>query len=104
MPGAETMAAITADLHRLNGELRESGSWVFTGGLHAPSSATVVRADGMVTDGPYVEAKEHIGGIWVITAPDLDGALAWGRKAAAAATLPIQGRPLPGRPPFRRHC
>ena len=63
VPGAEAMARITADLHRLNEELRESGSWVFTGGLHAPSSATVVRADGMITDGPYVEGKEHIGGM-----------------------------------------
>ena len=44
------MARIVADLHKLNDELRESGSWVFTGGLHAPTSATVVRADGMITD------------------------------------------------------
>ena len=94
VPDAETMARIAADLHRLNEELRESGSWVFTGGLHAPSSATVVRADGMITDGPYLEAKEHIGGIYVITAPDLDVALRWGRKAAAATTLPIEVRPF----------
>ena len=67
MPDAEATARITADLHRLNEELRESGSWVFTGGLHAPATATVVRADGMITDGPYAEGKEHIGGIWVIT-------------------------------------
>lgn len=100
MPDPETMARIAADLHRLNEELRESGSWVFTGGLHAPSSATVVRADGMITDGPYLEAKEHIGGIYVITAPDLDAALRWGRKAAAATTLPIEVRPFQDVPPF----
>ena len=100
VPDAETMAQIMTDLHRLNEELRESGSWVFTGGLHAPSSATVVRADGMITDGPYVEGKEHIGGIWVITAPDLDAALSWGRKAAAATTLPIEVRPFRDVPPF----
>jgi hypothetical protein len=100
VPDAGTMARIRADLHRLNEELRESGSWVFTGGLHAPSSATVVRADGLVTDGPYVEAKEYVGGIWVITAPDLDAALAWGRKAAAATTLPIEIRPFQDVPPF----
>ena len=94
VPGAEAMARITAGLHRLNEELRESGSWVFTGGLHAPGTATVVRADGMMTDGPYVEGKEHIGGICVITAPDLDAALRWGRKAAAATTLPIEVRPF----------
>ena len=100
VPDAETMARIAAGLHRLNEELRESGSWVFTGGLHAPSSATVVRADGMITDGPYLEAKEHIGGIYVITAPDLDAALRWGRKAAAATTLPIEVRPFQDVPPF----
>ena len=99
-PDADTMARIVADLHRLNEELRESGSWVFTGGLHAPASATVVRADGMITDGPYLEGKEHIGGIWVITAPDLDAALAWGRKAATATTLPIEVRPFQDVAPF----
>ena len=100
VPDAETMARITGDLHRLNEELRESGSWVFTGGLHAPGTATVVRADGMMTDGPYVEGKEHIGGIYVITAPDLDAALKWGRKAAAATTLPIEVRPFQDVPPL----
>ena len=100
VPDAETLARIAADLHLLNDELRESGSWVFTGGLHAPSSATVVRADGMITDGPYAEGKEHIGGIYVITAPDLDAALKWGRKAAAATTLPIEVRPFQDVPPF----
>ncbi|MBF4999557.1 hypothetical protein IRT45_20620 [Nocardia sp. BSTN01] len=99
-PDAETMDRIVADLHRLNEELRDSGSWVFTGGLHGPDSATVVRADGLLTDGPYLEGKEHIGGIWVITAPDLDAALAWGRKAAAATTLPIEIRPFRDVPPF----
>jgi hypothetical protein len=99
-PDAETMERIVAELHRLNEELRESGSWVFTGGLHAADSATVVRADGLITDGPYLEGKEHIGGIWVITAADLDAALAWGRKAAAATTLPIEIRPFRDVPPF----
>jgi hypothetical protein len=99
-PDAGTMTRIAGDLHRLNDELRDSGSWVFTGGLHAASSATVVRADGMITDGPYVEGKEHIGGIYVINAPDLDAALSWGRKAAAATTLPIEVRPFSDVPPF----
>ena len=100
VPDAEAMARIRSDLHRLNEELRESGSWVFTGGLRAPGSASVVRADGLITDGPYAEGKEHIGGIYVITAPDLDTALAWGRKAAAATTLPIEVRPFHDVPPF----
>jgi hypothetical protein len=77
VPTPEVMDRVARDLHVLNEELKGSGSWVFTGGLHAPSSATVVRLrDGEVitTDGPYVEGKEHIGGFWVITAPDLDAA------------------------------
>jgi hypothetical protein len=100
VPDAETMARIAADLHRLNEDLRASGSWVFTGGLHAPTSATVVRADGMITDGPYLEGKEHIGGIYVISAPDLDAALTWGRRATAATGLPIEVRPFQDTPPF----
>jgi hypothetical protein len=100
VPDAEAMARITADLHGLNQELRERGSWVFTGGLHAAGSAAVARADGMITDGPYAEGKEHIGGIYVITAPDMDAALAWGRKAAAATKLPVEVRPFQDVPPF----
>jgi hypothetical protein len=100
VPDAEAMAAIGAELHQLNEELRGCGSWVFTGGLHSPGSATTVRADGMITDGPYLEGKEHIGGIWIITAPDLDAALSWGRKAAAATTLPIEVRPFQDAAPY----
>ena len=100
VPDAETMAGITADVRQFNEELRENGSWVFTGGLHAASSAAVARADGVITDGPYAEGKEHIGGIYVITAPDLDAALVWGRRAAAATTLPIEVRPFQDVPPF----
>ena len=93
-PDAETLERIGRALHQLNTDLRESGSWVFTGGLHPPSSATVVRADGLMTDGPYLEGKEHIGGFWVVEAPDLDVALAWGRRVAAATTLPVEVRPF----------
>ncbi len=99
-PDAGAMDGIAARLHGLNDELRGSGSWVFTGGLHAPDTATVVRSDGLITDGPYAEGKEHIGGIYVISAPDLDAALSWGRKAAAATTLPIEVRPFRDVPPF----
>lgn len=59
VPDAEDHGRITAGLHRLNEELREIGSCVFIGGTHAPSSAAVVRADGTITDGPYLEGKEH---------------------------------------------
>jgi hypothetical protein len=93
-PPPESMAVIAAELHQLNERLRASGAWVFTGGLHPPEAASVVRSDGLVTDGPYLEGKEHIGGIWLITADGLDAALGWGRQAAAATGLPIEVRPF----------
>ena len=88
---------VVRDLHALNQELKAAGAWVFSRGLHAPSTATVVRVhdgDVLITDGPYVEGKEHIGGFWIIEAPDLDAALGWARKAARATTLPIEVRPF----------
>jgi hypothetical protein len=94
---AETMEAIFRDVDTLNGELRAGGAWVFAGGLHPSSTATVVRLDGgevLITDGPFVEGKEHIGGFWVIKAEDLDAALAWARKAAGACRVPIEVRPF----------
>ena len=78
-------------------KLRSSGAWVFAGGLHAPSTATVVdatRADVTVTDGPYAETKEHIGGFWVIEAADLDAALDWAKKASTACGAPVEVRPF----------
>jgi hypothetical protein len=93
----ELLEPIMRDVEALNDELRAAGAWVFAGGLHPSSTATVVRAkDGEVltTDGPFVEGNEHIGGFWVIKAPDLDSALAWGRKATKACTVPIEVRPF----------
>jgi hypothetical protein len=72
--------------------------WVFAGGLHPPSTATVVRArrdgDVLMTDGPFTEGKEHLGGFTVIRAEDLDRALEWGAKMARATTLPVEVRPF----------
>jgi len=96
-PAAEVLDQVMRDVDVLNQELKATGAWVFAGGLHPSSSATVVRLnDGamLVTDGPFVEGKEHIGGFWVIKAPDLDAALEWGRKAARACTVPIEVRPI----------
>lgn len=93
-PGPEVMSKIGADLHALNTDLRVAGSWVFTGGLLPPETAKVLRPDRMVTDGPYLEGKEHIGGIWVIDVPDPDAAVEWARRASAATTLPIEVRPF----------
>jgi hypothetical protein len=78
-------------------ETKSAGAWVFNGGLCPPSTATVLRLkDGevLLTDGPYAEGKEHIGGFVVIKAPDLDAALEWGRKLARIITLPIEVRPF----------
>ncbi|MBB3081857.1 YciI family protein [Geodermatophilus sabuli] len=100
-PPPEFLEPIMRDLDTVNREMREAGAWVFAGGLHPPETATVLRAEGedvLLTDGPYVEAKEHVGGFTVVEAPDLDAALEWGRKLARAITLPIEVRPLQGGP------
>jgi hypothetical protein len=96
-PTPEAMERIGRDVDAVNQELVAAGAWVFGGGLHPSSTATVVRLqDGEVlsTDGPFAEGKEHIGGFWVIKAPDLDSALEWGRKATLACTVPIEVRPF----------
>ncbi|HEX4248499.1 MAG TPA: YciI family protein [Pseudonocardia sp.] len=96
-PAPEVLEPIMRDLAAVNAELRAAGAWVFTAGLNAPSTATVVRTKGedvLLTDGPFVEGKEHIGGFTVIQAPDLDAALEWGRRFARASTLPIEVRPM----------
>jgi hypothetical protein len=81
----------------LNAELQLEGAWVFAGGLHPPTTATVVSSrDGEIlyTDGPYIEGKEHVGGFWVIEAADLDAALAWAAKATIACAAPVEVRPF----------
>ncbi len=96
-PPPEVLERVMQDIDSLNSELQAAGAWVFTGGLHPPSTATVMRlaaGDVLMTDGPFTEGKEHVGGFWVIRAPDLDAALEWGRKAALATTLPIEVRPF----------
>ena len=88
---------IMRDVDALNDQLRSAGAWVFAGGLHPSRTATVVQLDGdevLTTDGPFVEGKEHVGGFWVIKAPDLDAALEWGRKATRACQVPIEVRPF----------
>ena len=100
-PPPEVLEPVMRELHALNAEIKAAGGWVFSGGLHAPSTATVVRlreGDVLTTDGPYVESKEHVGGFWIVEAPDLDVALAWARRAARATSLPIEVRPFQGLP------
>lgn len=99
-PSEEELAPVMAELSKLNEEMQAAGAWVFAGGLHPPSTATVLQAqDGSVvtTDGPFAEGKEVLGGFTVVRAEDLDEALAWGRKLAAILTpLSIEVRPFDG--------
>ncbi|WP_328610007.1 YciI family protein [Amycolatopsis sp. NBC_00345] len=99
VPAAEVLAGIAGQLDALNAELKAAGAWVFSGGLHAPGSATVVRAkdgDVLMTDGPFAEGKEHLGGFTIVAAPDLDAALGWAGRMAAITTLPVEVRPFQG--------
>ena len=87
-----------AQVDAFNHELEAAGAWVFGGGLHPASSATVLRektdGDVSMTDGPYAESKEQMGGFWVIEAADFDTALEWARKAAVACEGPVELRPF----------
>jgi hypothetical protein len=96
-PSPEVLGKIMQELEALHEEMRAAGVWVFSGGLSAPSTATVLRPGGgemLITDGPFAEGKEYLGGFTIIKAPDLDSALEWGRKLARATTLPIEVRPF----------
>ena len=98
-PGAAPEDPVVAQVGEFNQELEKAGAWVFAGGLHPASSATTLRPDGgevSMVDGPYAESKEQMGGFWVVEAADLDAALAWGRRAAAACEGPVEVRPFQG--------
>jgi hypothetical protein len=101
VPGApstpEEMQAFMKRVAALEAEMEASGTVVFGGALHGPDAATVVRVSGgdlVMTDGPFVEAKEHIAGFYIINADDLDAALAWARKVVDAINHPIEVRPF----------
>lgn len=96
-PPDDVLARIGADLEEIHTDLRAAGAWVFAGGLAGPATATVVTADGtdtLLTDGPFLEGKEYLGGLAIIEAADLDEALAWARRFARATTLPIEVQPF----------
>ena len=97
----DEMQQMFEDTDRFNQEIEASGQWVFGGGLEHPSTATVVdgtNGANVLTDGPYLEAKEHLGGFWVIEAPDLDAALELGRRASAACKQAVEVRPFQAEP------
>jgi hypothetical protein len=87
---------LMAQTDELNAEMERVGAWVFAAGLQPASSATVVRTAGgdvSMTDGPYAETKEQMGGFWIIEAADLDAALDWAAKASTACERPVEVRP-----------
>lgn len=99
VPPPEVLEPVMRTLGAMEQEMKDAGVWVFSGGLHQPDAATVVRVrDGAVftTDGPYAEGKEHIGGFTIVDVPDLDAALGWARRIAEVTTLPIEVRPFQG--------
>ena len=98
----EEMEQSFKDVDVVNQKLQDQGAWVFAGGLHEPSTATVVKAvdgDIVMTDGPYAEAKEQLGGFWIIEATDLDAALALAARGSAACMGPVEVRPFQEEPP-----
>jgi hypothetical protein len=98
-PAPEEIEKAYADVDTFNTKLQDQGAWVFAGGLHPADTATVVRVeDGevLMTDGPFPEAKEQLGGFWVIEAADLDAALALAAEASAACQAPVEVRPFQG--------
>ncbi|WP_447008290.1 YciI family protein [Saccharothrix isguenensis] len=98
IPEPEEMQRIMADVEVVDADMRKAGVWVFSGGLHAPETATTLRpgenGELIAIDGPFTESKEHIGGFAIIDVPDLDAALEWGRRMGVACTLPVEVRPL----------
>ena len=96
-PSAEVMERMYAQVDKFNEEVKASGNWVFAGGLDPVSTATVVDATGadvVTTDGPFAESKEHLGGFWIVSADDLDGALGLARRASQACEGPVEVRPF----------
>jgi hypothetical protein len=96
MPSAEEFQRLCVDVPALNAKMGDAGVFVFQGGL-PPESATVVRqsgADFLITDGPYTETKEHLGGFWIIDVSDLDAALEWAKQAAVACRRPVEVAPF----------
>ena len=93
----EQMQAMMGPIVALEAEMEATGTFVFSGRLHDPDAATVVRSsdgDAVMTDGPFAESKEHIAGFYVINADDLDAALAWAGKVVDCIGAPIEVRPF----------
>jgi len=100
-PPPDDMQKAFEQVDAFNAEVQAAGAWVFGGGLEPPEIASVVRTAGgqtVITDGPFAETKEQLGGFWIMTADDLDAALAWAVKASAACMGPVEVRPFQDEP------
>jgi hypothetical protein len=97
LPPREVLDKVMQDVREIRENMKAAGAWVFSGGLDSPGTATVLQLHGrdvLTTDGPFVESKEHIGGITIVQVPDRDAALAWARKLSEVIGLPIEVRPF----------
>jgi hypothetical protein len=98
-PASIDMGRVMSELEALQDEMKAAGVWVFSNGLHPASTATVVHlkdGDVLMTDGPYIEGKEHLGGFTIVEEPDLDAALSWARRVTEITTLPVEVRAFAG--------
>jgi hypothetical protein len=103
-PSPEELAPVMKKMAALIADARAQRVWVFNGGMHQPSTATVVQmkhGEAITTDGPYIEGKEHIGGFMIVDVADLDAALYWAKRMADALqlagmteSLPVEVRPF----------
>ena len=96
-PSMEELQPVFEAVDRFNEKVQAAGAWVFGGGLEAIESSTTVDATGekvIVTDGPFAESKEYLGGFWIIEAPDLDAALQWPEEGSAACRGRVEVRPF----------
>jgi hypothetical protein len=101
LPAEDVIQKMYADVDAVNKRMKDSGAWVFAGGLHPANTATVVREQNgeiVTTDGPFAEAKEQLGGFWVLELPDLDAALGWAKEATVACGAPVEVRPFQDEP------
>jgi hypothetical protein len=98
-PPPDQLAAIMQRVGQVDADMRAAGAWVFAGGMHDPSSATVVdtrSGDTVLSDGPFIETKEWVGGIVIVDVDDLDAALGWASRLGDAIGQPIEVRPFQG--------
>lgn len=97
----EDIQPIYEAVERFNEEIRTAGKWVFAGGLEPIEAATTVdntTGEKLVTDGPFSESKEYLGGFWIIEATDLDEALDWAQRGSAACQGRVEVRPFQAEP------